>query len=205
MMKKIADRKKRIITILYSILVILEGLALVYMMVTEGPSTFRYYTVLSNVLMLIVSAWYLVCFAGKKEIPEALTVLHLVAAVCLTVTFLIAAFVLMPQSTFAYYFLDNVAPILHFIGPVLSIVTLMLSGAEIPKYAIIMPSAFSLLYGIIAIILNVLKVLTGPYFFLEVYSTPVGTIVMWFVIILILCILLTAGYMFIQNRIRKKV
>ena len=116
--------------VLHLFIVVLETIAVIYLLAVEGPAVFRYYTVLSNMLMLAASAWYLSCFFGKKEIPVALTVLHLSAAVCLTVTFLIAAFVLMPQSTFAYYFLDNVAPILHFIGPVLSVVTLMLSREE---------------------------------------------------------------------------
>ena len=118
--------------ILHFIIVVLEAIAVIYLLAVEGPAVFRYYTVLSNMLIFIVSAGYLACFAGRKEIPEALAVLHLAAAVSLTVTFLIASFVLMPQSSFAYYFLDNVAPILHFLGPVLSVITFMLSGGEIP-------------------------------------------------------------------------
>lgn len=187
--------------VLHIVLVILETISLVYLLTVEGPAVFRYYTVLSNMLMFIVSSAYLLCFAGRKEIPEALSVLHLMAAVCLTVTFIIAAFVLMPQSTFAYYFLDNVAPILHFIGPVLSVVTFMMSDVEIPKYAVVVPASLSLLYGFVALLLNAAKLLKGPYFFLEVYSTPAGTIVMWFVIIFILCVALTAAYMFIHSKI----
>ena len=176
--------------ILHFIIVILETIAVIYLLIIDGPMVFKYYTVLSNMLMLIVSAGCLVSFAGRKEIPAALTVLHLAAAVCLTVTFLIAAFVLMPQSTFAYYFLDNVALIVHFIGPVLSVVTLMLSDAEIPKYGVVVPAALTILYGIIALILNAARLLVGPYFFLKVYSTPVGTIAMWFAIIFVLCVIL---------------
>ena len=190
--------------ILHYIIVTLETIAVIYLLAIEGPTVFRYYTVLSNVLMLAASAWYLSCYIGKKEIPEALTVLHLSAAVCLTVTFLIAAFVLMPQSTFAYYFLDNVAPILHFIGPVLAVVTLMLSGEEIPKYGVVVPALLTILYGLIALLLNIAKLLVGPYFFLEVYSTPAGTIAMWFAIIFVLCVILTVVYMFIHSKIRKR-
>ena len=190
--------------ILHLALVIIETIAVIYLLAIEGPAVFRYYTVLSNVLMLAASAWYLSCYIGKKEIPKALTVLHLSAAVCLTVTFLIAAFVLMPQSTFAYYFLDNVAPILHFIGPVLSVVTLMLSKEEVPKYGVVVPALLTIMYGIITLLLNIARLLVGPYFFLEVYSTPAGTIAMWFAIIFVLCVILTVAYMFIHSKIRKR-
>lgn len=194
--------KKEIV--LHSIIVVLETIAIIYLLTIEGPAVFRYYTVLSNMLIFIVSAGYLVCFAGKGKIPEALAVLHLAAAVSLTVTFLIAAFVLMPQSTFAYYFLDNVAPILHFLGPVLSVVTFMLSGEKIPKYAVVVPALLTILYGIVALVLNAARLLVGPYFFLEVYSTPAGTIAMWFAIIFVLCVILTVAYMFIHSKIRKR-
>ena len=192
--------KNRILLILHAAAAVLEIIAASYMIFTEGLPVFRYYTVDSNILMLIVSLWYLAYFARKKEIPDLLSVMHLTAAVCLTVTFLIAAFVLMPQSTFSYYFLENVAPINHFLGPVLSVVTLMLSDKRIPKYAVIVPAAVTLLYGIVMLILNAVKMLKGPYFFLEVYSTPVQIILMWFGIIFILCAALAAGYMFLHGR-----
>ena len=191
----------RSVIILHAVLVILESIAAFYMLSTEGLPVFRYYTVDSNIAQLIVSVCFLICFIRSKEIPKALTVAHLVCAVCLTVTFIIAAFVLMPQSTFEYYFLNNVAPINHFLGPLLSVIALMLSREEIPKIAAIAPAAVSLTYGFIALFLNYLKILEGPYFFLEVYSTPVLTIVMWFVIIFILCTGLTLAYMFLHSRI----
>lgn len=190
--------------LLHIIAVILESIALIYLLTVEGPAVFRYYTVLSNVILLIVSAWYLICTFCRKETPPALSVLHLTAAVSLTVTFIIAAFVLMPQSTFAYYFLDNVAPILHFLGPVLSVVTFMMSDREVPRAGVIVPAALTILYGIVTLILNIAKILKGPYFFLEVYSTPAGTIAMWFGIIFVLCVSLSAAYMYIHGRIAEK-
>ena len=188
-------------TALYSIVLLLECIAMAYIFSVEGPAAFRYYTVNSNILLLIVSLWYLMCYMGKKEIPKALTVTHLTAAVCLSITFLIAAFVLAPQSSFNAYFIHDVASIVHFIGPVLSVVTLMMRKEEIPKYAVCVPALVSITYGIIALVLNALRILKGPYFFLEVYSTPPGTIAMWFGIIFVLCIVLTAGYMFVHKKV----
>lgn len=195
--------EKKSVIILHVILAVLETIAAVYMLVTQGLPMFRYYTVDSNTLQLAVSLWYLICFIRRREIPRLLTVLHLVSAVCLTITFLIAAFVLMPQSTFAYYFLNDVAPIYHFLGPLLGVITLMLSGAKIPGKAVFAPAAATLLYGFVLLILNIARVVTGPYFFLEVYSTPVSTIVMWFIIIFLLCMVLSVVYILLHRRLRK--
>ena len=188
-------RTKRSVFILHLVLAVLEIIAASYMLAAEGMPVFRYYTVDSNMLQLVVSLWYLVCFIRKKDVPPVLAVLHLVSAVCLTVTFMIAAFVLMPQSTFSYYFLKNVASINHFFGPVLSVISLMLIDIQIPKKAFIAPAAATLLYGGVMLILNMARVLEGPYFFLEVYKTPLKTVVMWFAIIFLLCIGLALAYM----------
>ena len=187
--------RKKSVFIIHIVIAILEIIAACYMLGTEGLSVFRYYTVDSNILQLIVSVWYIICFIRKKEVPKVLVVLHLISAVCLTVTFMIAAFVLTPQSTFSYYFLENVAPINHFLGPVLSVAALMVTNVPIPKKAFVAPAAATILYGVVALILNAVKVLDGPYFFLEIYKTPVQTIVMWFAIIFVLCIGLAYAYM----------
>ena len=181
-------KERKVVIVLHVLLVVLETIAAVYMLSGEGLAVLRYYTVDSNILQLVVSILTLSCFIRKKDVPAALTVMQLVASVCLTVTFLIAAFVLMPQSTFYYYFVENVAPINHFFGPLLSVIVLILSREKIPGYAVVAPAAVSLMYGIVALILNAVKVLTGPYFFLEVYKTEARVIVMWFGIIFVLCV-----------------
>lgn len=188
-------RTKREVFILHMVLAVLEIIAAACMLSKEGLTVFRYYTVDSNVLQLFVSLWYLACFRRRKEVPPVLVALHLVSVVCLTVTFMIAAFVLMPQSTFSYYFLNNVASINHFLGPVLSAATLMLSDLPIPKKAFIAPAGATILYGGIALVLNMAGVLKGPYFFLEVRTTPLSTVVMRFAIIFLLCIGLALAYM----------
>ena len=193
---------------LHIILFVMEIVALIYDIHVFGLSMFKYYTIDSNILQLIVSAMilYYVLAAKKDRIPAYLSVLHLVCAVCLTITFLIALLVLAPQEGFAYYFLQNVAPINHFLGPLLSVITfLFLERSEkLPGRALFAPMAATLLYGVIALILNVAGVLHGPYFFLQVYDTPAGTIVMWFAIISILCIALSWIYLWIKKRMYMK-
>ena len=121
---------------------------------------FIWYTVDSNVLQLLVSGLVLYyCFKGRP-IPNLVTTLHFISAVCLTITFLIAAFVLAPE------------------------------GGEAEKMSvktIIWPVICSLAYGLICLILNSLNLVDGPYFFLQVHKQPVSVIVTWFGIVAVLC------------------
>lgn len=198
--------KEKTAVVLHGILVILEVIALIHDIKAFGAGMFQYYTIDSNVLQLVVSVCFLVYFLRRKRNPVWLAVLHLICAVCLTVTFLIAAFVLAPQGGFAYYFLSDVAPINHFLGPVISVVTCVFLPADvsIQKRMVLAPVAATLLYGIIALILNIAGVLDGPYFFLRVYEEPVSTVVMWFLIIAGLCLAFSALYIWLRDIIRHR-
>ena len=178
----------------HAILTILEIIALVYDIYSFGIAMFSYYTIDSNILQMLVSAGILYCLLKKKEgtIPVWLSKAHLVSAVALTVTFLIAALVLAPQEGFSYYFLENVAPINHFLAPVI--------GEKLPKKAVFAPVVATLLYGVIVLLLNAVRVVDGPYFFLKVYETAPSTIVMWFGIIAVLCWVLSAIYCWIRRK-----
>ena len=74
---------------------------------------------------MVISGFVIFYSLKEKSFPELLTVAHFISAVGLTVTFLIAAFVLAPEGGIAYYFLNDVVPINHFIGPLLSVISLL--------------------------------------------------------------------------------
>jgi len=190
--------------IIHIILVILEAIALVHDLQVFGLAMFKYYTIDSNILQMLVSAGiaYLILCRGRKIIPAWLSILHLVCAVCLTITFLIALLVLAPQEGFAYYFLKNVAPINHFIGPLLSVVTFLFMehSDPLPRRTFLVPMGTTLVYGVFMLLLNALKVADGPYFFLRVYDQAPGTIVMWFGMISVLCLVLSGLYLWVRFR-----
>ena len=201
------EMRKKLIVI-HLVLIVLEVVALVHDLQVFGAGMFRYYTIDSNLLQLIVSACLLAFLLrrGEEPLPGILTGLHLICAVCLTITFLIALLVLAPQEGFAYYFLQDVAPINHFLGPVLSVISFLLSGklpGTLSGKAVLAPMAATLLYGVVALILNAAGVLDGPYFFLRIHSEPVSTVATWFGIIAVLCLILAAIYIWIRKRIRK--
>ena len=194
--------KNRPVIIVNAILVVLELIAFIHDIYSFGAETFKWYTVASNVLQLIVSSLVLYYYAKGKKLPHYVTVLHFISAVGLTVTFIIAAFVLAPQEGFAYYFLENVAPINHFIGPLLSVISLLFleDTEKLPIKVAFYPAAVTLAYGVICLVLNALGLLDGPYFFLKVREQSVPTIVIWFAIIAFLCISLALIYYKIKYR-----
>lgn len=194
--------KSRQVIAVNAVIVALEVIAFIHDIYSFGIETFKWYTVDSNVLQLFVSAIVLYyCVRGRK-LPDFVTALHFISAVGLTVTFIIAAFVLAPQEGFAYYFLENVAPINHFIGPLLSVISLLFleHTEKLPLRIVVYPAAVTLAYGVICLILNAVDLLDGPYFFLKVHEQSVSTIVIWFVIIAVLCIALALVYYKIKYR-----
>ena len=184
------------------ILVIIEIIALIHDIFAFGSRLFEWYTIDSNVLQLVISGLIIYYLLRKKAIPGYVTILHFISAVGLTVTFLIAAFVLAPEGGVRYYFIENVAPINHLIAPALSVISLLfLERTEKSKWTIVLyPAAATLAYGLICLVLNAMSILDGPYFFLQVGKQPAGVIVMWFVIIGILCLGLSVLYYKIKWR-----
>lgn len=187
------------------ILVILETVAFAHDIYAFRYGLFEWYTVDSNVLQLVASVWVICCVLRNKQFPKILTVAHFISAVGLTVTFLIAAFVLAPEGGIAYYFLNDVAPINHFIGPLLSVISLLFleKTERLSLSTIIWPAVASLTYGAIALVLNAVRIMDGPYFFLKVYEQSAGVIILWFAIIAVLCLGLALLYYKIKWRKRE--
>ena len=183
-------------------LLVLEIIAFIHDCTVFGAALFKWYTVDSNVLQLVVSALVLIYCLKGKEIPGYVTRLHFISAVGLTVSFLIAAFVLAPEGGIRYYFIENVAPINHLIGPALSVVSLLFleKTRKQPLLIIIWPAVTSLIYGVICLILNALFILDGPYFFLQIHEQSPFIVGMWFGIIALLCLVLAFAYYRIKWR-----
>jgi len=196
-----ATRNKPLL-IVNTIIVILEIIAFIHDCTVFGLSLFKWYTVDSNLLQLVVSALVVYYCLKNVPLPDSITLIHFISAVGLTVTFLIAAFVLAPEGGIRYYFIENVAPVNHLIGPALSVVSLLFleKAKKQPLHIIIWPAVVSLMYGVVCLVLNALNLLEGPYFFLEVRKQPVTTIVMWFAIIAVLCLFLSFVYYRIKWR-----
>ncbi len=150
--------------------------------------TYEYYTDLSNLLLLIVCAIFLVYLVLGKKVPRWLEILKYSSTICLTLTFLVVVFILCPMNGFNYGFMLFYKSLLfqHFLCPILSVLTFLcfdeikITTAKENFYGILL----TVIYGIVIMFLNILRYVEGPYPFLLVYEQPVWQSVGWIIILL---------------------
>lgn len=150
-----------------------------------------YYTQLSNLLLLISSSLMIAYIIRKlsngKQIPKGVNRFKFAATLSVTITFLVVIFILSGFSIQGLILNLTYNSMLyhHTIGPVLGILTFILfEKYDLNKGKdILIAMIFTIVYGFIAIILNALGVLRGPYFFLLVREQPIWQSILWFVFI----------------------
>ena len=175
--------KKSLVLNLLIIILEIVGLMTVYVLYHQLGIVF--YTVLSNILMLISSSLLVGYIINKKEIPKWLSLFKYMSTICVTLTFLVVVFILSPMYGFNYKHMlfENELLYLHFLCPVLSIITFVFfDNLDIDK--VFIGTTATLVYGITLLILNLLRIVDGPYPFLRVYNQPIYMSIIWFIIIL---------------------
>lgn len=187
--------KKQFYSFMFNLVIVvfgLQGAILAFM--ADGAMQLKYYTMDSNLFAISVSIIYLIAFIvcknRKIDIPEWVYQLRLYATVCLMVTFLVVVFVLAPffnphghiKLMFAGSQFHQ-----HTLCPLASFISFIFfergRRVVINRRNCLNAVGFTFLYAIIAIILNILGLLEGPYPFLLVTRQPVSETVMWFFVI----------------------
>ncbi len=146
----------------------------------------EYYTEDSNLLALISASLYIVFVMRNKKIPKLLSELKYVSGICLTITFFVVLFILAPIYNYNYYYFLLHGSMLfhHFLCPILFVLTLVcFDKIKVEKNDIKKGIIPTVIYGVIMIILNLLKLIDGPYPFLRVYSQPIYVSFFWLVLI----------------------
>jgi len=187
------SKRRKIAFIIQIVMVVFEMVALGLCMNDGGARNFKYFTVLSNVSTMLVSLIYILLYlkmnGQQKELPRWLRLLRYMATNCLALTFIIVVTVLVPMGA-----KDGLADDLlykgpqsfhHILCPFLSVFSFCLfeEGELKVKWDIVIAIIPTILYAIIFTFLNLIKVLTGPYAFLEVYNQPVYLSIIWFILI----------------------
>lgn len=180
------------------LLVVLEVIALIQYWNANGSLNFIYYTIDSNIFVLIASVLYLIT---RKNVPKAVQLVKYSSALSVLITFLIVVFVLYPMSNFdfEFLFLKDSAFLLHVVCPVMATVLFLFfekSSLDNSFKNNLRSLYFTIVYAIVLISLNILKVVSGPYPFLKVYEQPVFMTVLWLAGIL--------AFAFILSRILMK-
>ena len=192
---------KRSGAVLGNLLLIVLSLAGFYLSLRHGPSVLLYYTEESNLLGLLGGLGMLVFLLVKKDIskvPTSILLLKFTGTICLLVTLCVTALVLVPQSVLTggempwwYFFIGDSMLFHHTLCPLVAFFTFLFFENDKrynKKKTIWYPVLLTLLYGIVMLMLNYLKKIVGPYFFLMVYAQP------WYLIAGIILAILILTY-----------
>lgn len=158
-----------------------------------GVGLFIYYTELSNILLALSSFFVLLSFYYNvrkgcgTNYPTHL--FRFVATSASTLTFLVVLFVLMPTYKEPLRLLfDGSMFFHHTLCPLLSIISFLFFEKEetrnLRSKHIPFAWIFTLLYGVVFLILNICRIVDGPYPFLRVYDQPIWASVLWIALIL---------------------
>lgn len=203
-MKKI---NKNYIIIILSIAIAIFGI--IGFILLDEPFTlyaFRYYTYCSNFLAIFESLVFAGAVAKVIKEGEGYKInrfnymFQYIVTIALTLTILIVFTVLMPlygKGALEHYVTGHIRSLsFHFINPILSIVVFILSRDlyVIKKKDMFLAVVPTLIYAGILLVLNIMKLIDGPYAFLKVYDQPVYMSIIWIIIILGIAFLLSFIY-----------
>ena len=171
---------KNINIIINLLIVILEIIGFVLVFKELGITSLEYYTEDSNLLLLLSSIIILIHISKNKELPLWFKSFRYIAIVSTTLTLIIVLTVLSWTTDLGLYYLLFHESMLyhHTLCPVLAI----LSFVFVERYDnlhTIHGLYFTVVYGIIMIILNALKIVEGPYPFLLVQNQPIIHSIIW--------------------------
>ncbi|MBQ1812977.1 MAG: hypothetical protein II119_03395 [Bacilli bacterium] len=178
---------KRKYAISFNILiVIMEIIAFIITYKQIHTVAIQYYTEDSNLLALISSLIFLIYLLFNKKIPRWLEIFKYVSTTCLMLTFLVVIFILSPMYNFNYYYMLFSGNLIfhHLLCPIFSFITLIFfDNINVYKKDYLYSVLATSIYAVVLIILNIFKVLEGPYPFLYVYKQPIYISILWFIII----------------------
>lgn len=180
------NKKKNITLYLNILIILLELIGLFITLITAHKIEIKYYTECSNIMMLITSIILTYYLLKKKTIPKWLNILTHMSVLGLTVTFLVVILVLSPMYNFNYRLLLFSGSMLYFhtLCPIISILTYLFSSKiHINKKDIKYTMIFTILYSIIILLLNIFRILEGPYPFLMVYKQPIYMSIIWIILL----------------------
>ena len=170
------------------LIIILELFAFLVCYKESGFACFKYYTQDSNLFLMFTSLLYVISLLiCDKKIPHFVSLLKYAATTSVVITFLTVVTILAPvMGGYKAMLLDGTMLIHHLICPIFAFVTFVffekhnLNGLKDALISMI----FTCLYGVVAITLNVLKIMDGPYPFLKVYDQTILMSIFWLILMM---------------------
>lgn len=170
------------------LIIIMELFAFLVCYKESGFACFKYYTQDSNLFLMFTSLLYVISLLiCDKKIPHFVSLLKYAATTSVVITFLTVVTILAPvMGGYKAMLLDGTMLIHHLICPIFGFVTFVffekhnLNGLKDALISMI----FTCLYGIIAVTLNILKIMDGPYPFLKVYNQTILMSIFWLILMM---------------------
>ena len=208
------QKKECYLAIGLDLLIIIFGIiGTVWEIYENGWGMLAYYTVDSNIFVSIcclLDMIFQVKSLKQKTAPVWVKNIKYMATCCMVVTFIVVIFILAPMEGWRgliKILFEGALLYQHFLCPILAIVSFvcidskqicidrkMLQAALIP----------TVIYAVISIILNVTKVMHGPYPFLYVYEQPFIMSVLWCILIITLAYVIALGLWKWNQKIKTK-
>lgn len=218
--------KKDIVALAINIILVVIGLiGLIETIIGFGNPALEYYTQLSNYFALISATIYTVylykSIKGKAKgnnnnkeikattIPKWVSILKYSSTLSLLVTFLVVVFILTPMfglKSFSWMLFQDTNFYFHTICPILTFVSFIFFETHYIKGLRdnIRAMYFTMIYATLFIILNILRVVKGPYPFLMVHDQPIYMSIIWFILIVGGAFGLSMLIMWIKNKQQNK-
>lgn len=193
--------EKRNVSIALSIIIIiLEIIALIVCYNSFGINL-AYYTIDSNIFLLISTILYLITI---NNVPKIVQLLKFSSTLSVFITFLVVVFVLYPMYdfNFQFMFLDGPNLYMHVLCPLLAVISFIFFDSNEIENSLknnLRSLYFTIIYAIILISLNILNVVSGPYPFLKVNQQSPLMSVFWIVLILGGALILSKVLLFLKD------
>lgn len=193
--------EKRNVSIALSIIIIiLEIIALIVCYNSFGINL-AYYTIDSNIFLLISTILYLITI---NNVPKIVQLLKYSSTLSVFITFLVVVFVLYPMYdfNFQFMFLDGPNLYMHVLCPLLAVISFIFFDSNEIENSLknnLRSLYFTIIYAIILISLNILNVVSGPYPFLKVNQQSLLMSLFWIVLILGGALILSKALLFLKD------
>ena len=162
--------------------------ATVILIIKRSWGAFQYYTMDSNIFAAITSIFLIFALLSKGEVSKKIRNFRYYSTCCVTVTFIVVITILVPIDgwhTLTTRLFKGTDLWLHTVGPLLNNFSVLLleGSADLDKKENLKALIPTLIYAVIAIVLNLARVIYGPYVFLKVYEQGVLMTFVWIVLI----------------------
>ncbi len=189
------QNRLKISFVLNILIFILEVIGGYLAWIRSGWTFIEFYTEDSNTIAMFTSLFlavyeYGMIKHGTETLPGWLKGLKYFAAVSLTLTFLVVVCLLIPMqggfSAASFLLLDGSMLYRHLLCPALTFISFLWFDplGILTKKDVLLSLLPTLIYALILMALNLMRVVEGPYPFLRVYEQPVYMSIIWVIVIL---------------------